>query len=835
MTDDSKPASVKRIKPMDVIQTLPPDQRRPISPQRLLDALNLRLETDLSPPLEQDPEEPPLGRYVVGGELGRGGMGQVLLVRDPDLRRNVALKTLLKSKKMSRRRIARFTTEAQLTAQLDHPNIMPVYEIGVLRERGLYFTMKAVRGITLQEVLRRLRKQDPTVVAEYTQRRLLSIFQQVCMAVAYAHDRGVLHRDLKPANVMLGPFAEVLLMDWGLARIIKRPSDLPPPDEEKPAPGEQWQVLRTRDGALVGTPGYMSPEQLECRDDRLDPRSDQFALGAILYELITHRHAFPGKTPAEVQWRMKHSGLIPPTRRAPGFNIPAELEAICMRALAMDPADRYPSVLELHHDVEAFLEGARRKEEAEVRVESGREAFARYAALRDVLLAQRVEAMQAARKLKGWASRSDKRRVWSLEDQADETDAEVVEAFNEALTAFEHALSHDPGNLAARQGLADLYWTRFEESEQRGSTTEMEFYRRRLETYDDGRYAKLLAGEGRLSVDTDPTEAEIYLYRYVESDRTLEPGQDLFLGYTPLRNEPIAMGSYLLVFHRPGYRDTRLPLFIGRRQRKELQVRLYREAEIGEEMVYIPAGRFISGGDPQSVMARPAAESVLDGYFISRFPVTNRQYLEFLNALAADDPDQAREHVPRVRQGGTTADRPCWRQGASGLYELPQDVVEVPWHPEMPVTCVSWHDARAYCAWRSLVTGRPCRLPTENEWEKAARGVDGREFPWGNHFDPSYCKMRDSRAGEPQPEPVGSYPVDESPYGVRDMAGTTSEWCVDWHDEMPQFRVLRGGCWAFGQRHCRAASRAGAQPSGVAHSYGFRFVVDLPPVGDGPA
>ena len=816
------PAMIKK-----VIQDLEPDTDRPISPSKLLDGLSLGLETDLSPPLVAGEREDRFGRYLLGGELGRGGMGQVLLARDPDLRRNVALKTFLKSKKMSARRVGRFISEAQLTAQLDHPNIMPVYEIGVQPDRGLYFTMKAIRGITLQEVVRRLRKGDARTAAEYTQRRLLQIFLQVCMATAYAHDRGVLHRDLKPANVMLGPFNEVLVMDWGLSRVIRQAEQFDTPPDEVPLEPE-GAVLRTRDGAMIGTPGYMSPEQLECREERLDPKSDQFSLGAILYELITYRHAFPGKTPAEVQWRMKHNGVVPPHKRAPSMNIPAELEAITLRALAMDPEDRFPGVLDLHQAVEDFLEGARRKEAAEVRVEAGREAFARYAALRDVLLAQRLEAAQARRKLNGWASRDEKRRVWTLEDQAWETESQVAEAFNEAMTSFEHAISHDPDNLGARQGLADLYWTRFQEAEQRNNFSEADHYRRRLEAYDDGRYAKLLAGDGRLSIETVPDEAEIYLYRYDEKDRQLEPGQDLFLGYTPLRNEPIAMGSYLLVFHRPGFRDARFPLHIGRRQRKELSVKLYKDDEIGDGLIHVPAGRYISGGDPEAIFAAEAFEIVADGYFIARFPVTNRQYLEFINDLAQKSPDRAPEHVPRSRRGGLSAAKPCWTSGDDGLFTLPTEVVEVPWHPEMPVTHVSWEDAIAYCGWLSRRTGRSIRLPTEQEWEKASRGVDGRIFPWGNHFEPSYCKMRDSRAGDPQPEPVGSYPVDESPYGVRDMAGGVAEWCQDWHDEMPALRVLRGGSWAFGARHCRTASRTGAQPHSVAGFQGFRVVVDTP-------
>ena len=809
------------------IKSLPPDHDRPVAPTKLLDKLGIRLETDLSPPLETAKGEELFGRYLLGGELGRGGMGQVFIARDPDLRRNVALKTFLRSKKMSPRRVGRFISEAHITAQLDHPNIMPVYEMGVQPDRGLYFTMKAIRGITLQAVIRRLRKADEETVAEYTQRRLLGIFMQVCMAVAYAHDRGVLHRDLKPANVMLGPFNEVLVMDWGLARIIRRPIRVEgPPDDVSPE--AEGALLRTRDGAMIGTPGYMSPEQLECSEERLDPRSDQFSLGAILYELITFRHAFPGKTPAEVQWRMKHNGVVPPHKRAPNMSIPAELEAICLRALATKPLERFDSVLELYAAIEDFLEGARRKEEAEVRVESGREAFARYAALRDVLLAQRLEAAQARRKLKGWSSNDDRRRVWNLEDQAWDTEAQVAEAFNEAMTAFEHAISHDPDNLGARQGLADLYWTRFQEAEQRNDQNDADHYRRRLETYDDGRYSKLLIGDGRLSVETDPPEAEIYLYRYDEADRLQEPGRELFLGYTPLRNEPIAMGSYLLIFHCPGYRDTRFPLHIGRRQRKELTVKLYTDDQIGEGLIHVPAGRFISGGDTEAIFAAEAFEIVVDGYYISRYPVTNREYLKFLDSLHGESADEAVKRVPRTRIPGHAEDVPCWTCDDHGHHQLPDEVVGIPWEPEMPVTGISWDDAVAYCVWLSKETGRSCRLPTEQEWEKAARGVDGRVYPWGDHFEPSYCKMNTSCAGEPQPEPVGNYAVDESPYGVRDMAGGVAEWCRSWHDEMPLLRLLRGGAWAFGPKHCRTASRIGALPHAVASFQGFRVVVDVP-------
>ncbi|MFQ5653509.1 MAG: formylglycine-generating enzyme family protein [Planctomycetota bacterium] len=158
---------------------------------------------------------------------------------------------------------------------------------------------------------------------------------------------------------------------------------------------------------------------------------------------------------------------------------------------------------------------------------------------------------------------------------------------------------------------------------------------------------------------------------------------------------------------------------------------------------------------------------------------------------------------------------------------MPDDEEGVIFEPEWPVFGVSWHDAVAYCEWRSGVEAWTCRLPGDLEWEKMARGVDGRVFPWGNGFDATFCKMDTSRAGKPQPEPVGTFSGDESIYGVRDVAGCIREWCSDWKIE-PKTRVVRGGSWSNPQMSCRCAYRASCEPYLVYQFIGFRVAHDLP-------
>ena len=287
-------------------------------------------------------------------ELGRGGMGVVYLVRDPRLGRLAALKLL--RVKPTPRRLARFRREAAITAHLDHPGIPPVYEAGRTGEGRDFLLLRYVEGRSLADALdrleeRRLRQRQRGQAPDAAPRDLLEALVEVGLALAYAHSRGIVHRDLKPGNVMLGPFGEVLVMDWGLAR------DLRESEQADVSFRAQLDLLpvETRDGAFLGTLGYMAPEQ--ARGEEVDARADVFGLGALLCEVLTGQLPFEGETTSEVL-ETTRGGKV----RLPGQldrHVPPELDAIARRAL--DPARelRYASAADFARDLKAWLEGRR--------------------------------------------------------------------------------------------------------------------------------------------------------------------------------------------------------------------------------------------------------------------------------------------------------------------------------------------------------------------------------------------------------------------------------------------------------------------------------------------
>ena len=283
-------------------------------------------------------------------------MGRVLEATDPELRRSVAVKVMREPDRVGDQVWQRFVSEAQITAQLEHPNIVPVYDMGRTPAGEPYFVMRKVGGNSLAEVLRGLRHGTGT--GEWGRQRLLSAFVQVCNAVAFAHSRGVLHRDIKPSNIMLGSYGEVLLLDWGVARLQGRTHG------EIPSEVDSHTVGATAYGTAVGTPGYMSPEQVSGEPAAVDERTDVWSLGAVLYEILTHQPAYRGPNAFMVVAESVKGLPQDPREVAPSHGIPPEIAAICLRALAPSPADRYPGALELASAVLDFQEGTQRLREA---------------------------------------------------------------------------------------------------------------------------------------------------------------------------------------------------------------------------------------------------------------------------------------------------------------------------------------------------------------------------------------------------------------------------------------------------------------------------------------
>jgi serine/threonine protein kinase len=314
-------------------------------------------------------------RYEVIRPIAQGGMGAVMAALQPSIRREVAMKTVLSGMDSASR--MRFIEEAQITGQLEHPNIVPIHELGVDGDGQLFYTMKLVKGITLHEAIESLRGGKPGAAGQYPLPVLLTIFQKVCDAVAFAHSHHVIHRDLKPANIMLGEFGEVLVMDWGLAKVINlagsTPTGLATGAKAVAATGkhavtsarsEQPDTFSTMDGHIMGTPQFMSPEQVRGETSSLDERSDVFALGAILYQMLTLHPPFTGADVQEVIDRVAQGRFTNPAAldavnlpHMPGGRVPDSLKAVVKKALAPSRALRYTRVLALQEDLAAYQGG----------------------------------------------------------------------------------------------------------------------------------------------------------------------------------------------------------------------------------------------------------------------------------------------------------------------------------------------------------------------------------------------------------------------------------------------------------------------------------------------
>ena len=291
-------------------------------------------------------------RFVLLEELGRGGMGVVLRGRDPDLHREVAIKLLRHSG--DDRREARFIAEAQITGQLEHPNIIPVHEFGRDDEGRPWFAMKLINGRTMGDILT-ARAKDQAVEQDWPLSRLISVMIQVCHAVAFAHSRGVIHRDIKPANIMLGDFGEVLVVDWGLGKVVGDSSVESVRDHQPGGTMSETPGI-TLDGAIVGTPCYMPPEQARGELDRLGPHGDVYALGASLCEVLSGRPPITGSTVSEVVRKASAGEAVIPERDWRGYRVPRELAAILRRAMATRPEDRYPGCEALAADLQRYQE-----------------------------------------------------------------------------------------------------------------------------------------------------------------------------------------------------------------------------------------------------------------------------------------------------------------------------------------------------------------------------------------------------------------------------------------------------------------------------------------------
>jgi serine/threonine-protein kinase len=297
-------------------------------------------------------------RYRILRLHAKGGLGQVFIARDEELNREVALKEIQGKHAHHDESRIRFLIEAEVTGGLEHPGIVPVYGLGRYPDGRPFYAMRFIRGVSLRETIKAFHRADREPGRDPGQRalelrKLLGQLVDVCNAVAYAHSRGVLHRDLKPENIMLGDFGETLVVDWGLAKFQDVPEGARAGSGNLLRPLSAGSSSRTLYGSAVGTPQYMSPEQAAGELDRLGPPSDVYALGAILYTVLTGEPPYVGRELAPLLYKVSQGDFRPP--REVNRRVDPALNAVCLKAMARKPEDRYPTASALAEDLEHWM------------------------------------------------------------------------------------------------------------------------------------------------------------------------------------------------------------------------------------------------------------------------------------------------------------------------------------------------------------------------------------------------------------------------------------------------------------------------------------------------
>lgn len=760
---------------------------------------------------------PPLPPGLEGGvPLGAGGMGEVVRVFDPRLRRHLALKTLRAELGVLPEVLGRFTDEAQTTAQLQHPGIVPVHGSGTLPDGRPYFTMPEVRGRSLDALVSG---------GEVPRRRLVEIVRRVCEAVGFAHEQGVVHRDLKPDNVMVGAHGEVLVLDWGLARVVGGADAAAEPVHTTRS---EVGARLTHAGSVLGTPAFMAPEQV--LGDPVSAATDVYALGGVLY------HALTGQLPREGSVASILADVVAGTPVTVQGVVP-ELAPLVEACLARDPLDRPADATEVGDALQAWLDGSARKAEADRLLGDARATLAEAAALAARAEADRVAAAEALSGLGSGAPEAAKRPWWDREDAAaaDRRRAAVLEL--QAEQTLWAALTRAPDHLEGRRVLAERFLVALERAEagrDEAAALQAEVRLRaqlpHLPADAAAPFVRALEAEGRLTLVTEPAGATVVARPYVREGRRKRLGPALPLGTTPLDAVPLPAGSWQLTLTCEGHHPVTYPVAVRRREHwhgvppdgtAPAPVPLPPLGSLGPDDRYVPRGWFVAGGDPEAAGGLPRQRVWCEGFVMRAWPIRCLEHLAFLQArVDAGRADEVPTLSPREWHGRDQGGRAFWSVGPDGRVAMGPDTDGDVWDPHWPLLMVDYATMVAHAAWRAEVDGLPWRLPAELEWEKAARGVDGRWFPWGDHLDPTWCAMRDSPTVGPA---VGdAYPVDTSPYGVRHLGGSASDWCLD-RPEGPHAvdgRVVvpdldldaprhtsRGGSWGSASGNCRTAFR----------------------------
>jgi formylglycine-generating enzyme required for sulfatase activity/predicted Ser/Thr protein kinase len=740
------------------------------------------------------PGVPQLSRYEVRGKLGEGATAVVYRGWDRELKRPVALKVLRDVVGLSQVSRERFHREAQAAAAMAHPNVLQVYDAGDVGGQ-LYIVMELVDGRPFSEILK---------ARNLGQKELVRILEKVARGVAVAHEKGIVHRDLKPANILVSASGEPKVGDFGLAHLPETSTAL------------------TKTGATLGTPLYMSPEQVEGRPKDISARTDVYALGAILYEILALRPPHTGDTLPEIYGKITHEEAVSPKKLQ--ANASTDLATIALKALEKKPERRYPGAQAFADDLLRALED----QPIEARPVSRAERLWRRGVKYRVLLGGAALIALIGILVGGFVSRRGSHLAGIV--FLERLDGEVT---------ITHGGKSGPARvgqiLASGDALETGPWPSRGVLRFQNETT--------IEVGPDTRVGDVsLEPDRRLGVRNGTIRADLMKQSPVEPITFVTPHGEVKGTRSALRinvsSDP-AQGTRIEV--EDGQAEVRKPsgerilieggsFAIAAKGLDLMATPIALALDFGGggkmEFIAIKPGTFTMGGtmEPAPWLAdeRPIHRVVLTkGFAMGKYPVTRGQFAAFVKATGYQTDGE------RIGKAWGRSPTGQWQEVPGNTWRTPARFTQTDDHP---VVCVSWNDAKAFCDWATKATGRAVTLPTEAEWEYVCRAGTRTRWSFGDEelafADHEWCSTNSGM----QTHPVGQ--KKRNPWGLYDMGGNVLVWCQDFTGPYSgdavdptgpptgENRILRGGNWRIGP--VGSSTRGSALPSNKGSDIGFR-------------